>query len=243
MSTATKLGSAFGACAFAFALMGGPALAVPDGDPAKNDHGQETAAAASERLAEDREDPTTKENGTTATDEDAAPGSADRATEAGHSGTQGRSESNPDAERDDQSGVDKPYDAAGESKFTQWDDSDADGNNGCGNDTNFEDDNNGNCGGKVKATSNEPKPEVKTETVTPRVTEVLGVQMERVEAAPASASVAAAEAAPAQVLGVQLERGAAAAALARTGLPLLLAALVGLALLGGGAFLRRLGKS
>ena len=60
-------------------------------------------------------------------------------TEAGSSGTQGRSDSDPDGMEN--GGADKPGCYGG------YDD-DRDGNNGCGNDTDFEDDNNGNCGGK-----------------------------------------------------------------------------------------------
>jgi len=82
-----------------------------------------------------------KDNGGTSATTDAAPGSADRSTEAGGSGTEGTSGSNPDG-----GGVDKPYAAAGQDAYTQGD-RDADGNNGCGNDTDFSDDNNGNCGG------------------------------------------------------------------------------------------------
>jgi hypothetical protein len=54
--------------------------------------------------------------------------------------TQGRSHSNPDG-----GGVDKPYRAAGQEARTQGT-SDWDGNNGCGNDDDRADDNNGWCG-------------------------------------------------------------------------------------------------
>jgi hypothetical protein len=54
--------------------------------------------------------------------------------------TQGKSYSNPDG-----GGVDKPYRAAGQEAKSQGS-SDWDGNNGCGNDDDREDDNNGWCG-------------------------------------------------------------------------------------------------
>jgi hypothetical protein len=121
-----KLGAAFGAGLLGLMLLGNPAMAGPDGHQKK-------------------------QNGTDATATDAAPGGADRETEAGGSGTQGRSDSNPDGE-----GVDKPYAAAGQGAESQGE-SDYDGNNGCGNDTDFADDNNGNCGG-LKKGHDKPKP-------------------------------------------------------------------------------------
>jgi hypothetical protein len=69
------------------------------------------------------------------------PSGKDRMEEAGGSGTQGRSNSDPDGM--DNGGSDKPGCRGGY-------DEDQDGNNGCGNDDDFEDDNNGNCGGKRK---------------------------------------------------------------------------------------------
>ena len=66
------------------------------------------------------------------------PSGKDRSVEAGGSGTQGRSTSDPDG--DANGGPDKPGGAGG------IDRDDQDGNNGCGNDDDFEDDNNGNCG-------------------------------------------------------------------------------------------------
>ena len=67
------------------------------------------------------------------------PSGKDRTEESGGSGTQGRSNSDPDGM--DNGGSDKPGCRGGY-------DEDQDGNNGCGNDDDFEDDNNGNCGGK-----------------------------------------------------------------------------------------------
>jgi hypothetical protein len=68
------------------------------------------------------------------------PSGRDRTHEAGGgTGTQGQSTSDPDGMSN--GGADKP---GGDGGF----DADKDGNNGCGNDDDFEDDNNGNCGGR-----------------------------------------------------------------------------------------------
>ena len=67
------------------------------------------------------------------------PSGKDRCVENGP-GTQGRSPSDPD--RDLNGGRDKPGGSGGLNALDQ------DGNNGCGNDQDFEDDNNGNCGGR-----------------------------------------------------------------------------------------------
>ncbi|HEX2039121.1 MAG TPA: hypothetical protein VHF47_05220 [Acidimicrobiales bacterium] len=67
------------------------------------------------------------------------PSGKDRTEEPGTSNVQGKSSSDPDGEAN--GGPDKPLGAGG---F----DADKDGNNGCGNDDDFEDDNNGNCGGR-----------------------------------------------------------------------------------------------
>jgi hypothetical protein len=67
------------------------------------------------------------------------PSGKDRNAEPGTSNAQGQSPSDPDGESN--GGPDKP---GGDGGF----DADKDGNNGCGNDDDFEDDNNGNCGGR-----------------------------------------------------------------------------------------------
>ena len=67
------------------------------------------------------------------------PSGKDRTVEPGGSGTQGRSPSDPDGNFN--YGPDKPGESGG--IYT----GDQDGNNGCGNDQDFEDDNRGNCGG------------------------------------------------------------------------------------------------
>jgi len=64
------------------------------------------------------------------------PSGKDRNAEPGKSFPQGRSPSNPDG-----GALDKPGGMQG----------DVDGNNGCGNDNDFADDNNGNCGGRKPA--------------------------------------------------------------------------------------------
>jgi hypothetical protein len=66
------------------------------------------------------------------------PSGKDRTVEPGGSGTQGKAPSDPDG--DANGGPDKPGLAGG------VDTTDQDGNNGCGNDQDFEDDNNGLCG-------------------------------------------------------------------------------------------------
>jgi hypothetical protein len=198
--------------------------------------------------------------------------------------TQGASQSNPDG-----GGVDKPYAAAGQEARSQGS-SDWDGNNGCGNDDDREDDNNGWCGRKpghdrddeqasakasgAKANDAEAKAaearaaEANAKganakganangaaTLTaeePKLaaagvpTEVLGVQVEAAAPAVAAAAAtapstaaAAGSSGPAEVLGVQVTRGAA---LAATGVPVLALVLAGLALVVGGAGLRRLGR-
>jgi hypothetical protein len=68
------------------------------------------------------------------------PSGKDKSYEAGKSGNQGKSESDPDG--DENGGTDKP----GGTATAGGDLDDQDGNNGCGNDDDFEDDNNGNCG-------------------------------------------------------------------------------------------------
>ena len=162
--------------------------------------------------------------------------------------TQGASHSNPDG-----GGVDKPYAAAGQEARSQGT-SDWDGNNGCGNDDDREDDNNGWCGRKpdheaaaVKAAGVKAD-KVKTDgklaaAGVPAAAQVMGVQFEAAAtttAAVAPATVAAASQTPAgrgtEVLGVQVSRGEA---LAATGVPVLLLVLAGLALVFGGAGLRR----
>lgn len=115
------------------------------------------------------------------------PSGKDRSDEPGGSGTQGRSTSDPDG--DANGGADKPCELLEDCAAEQGGfDDDRDGNNGCGNDDDFEDDNNGWCGKpeeaelEVEATQVESAPEIPTV--------VLGERIERptvtVAAAPAA---------------------------------------------------------
>lgn len=75
------------------------------------------------------------------------PSGNDRSEEHGNSGTQGKSQSDPDGTENSNGGN------SGKDKYGfdgGFDKADQDGNNGCGNDDDFEDDNNGNCGGRSK---------------------------------------------------------------------------------------------
>jgi hypothetical protein len=106
--------------------------------------------------------------------ESSHPSGKDRDVEPGKSGDQGKSPSNPDG-----NGVDKPHPADGQPARSQgkggWD-----MNNGCGNDTDFSDDNRGNCGGPEKPPrpTGTPSPtptlvetRIPTPTATPRPSE------------------------------------------------------------------------
>jgi hypothetical protein len=156
------------------------------------------------------------------------PSGNDKHAEAGGSGNQGKAASEPDAnghgpERD-AGGLDQPGGPGGLDVLDQ------DGNNGCGNDDDFEDDNEGRCLGQ--------KPEVEQEVVPPAVVPVVPVTTEVAGEVVPAAQVGAGGAGQggAQVLGESLAgRGAGVEALAFTGanaLPLL-AVSAGLALLGG----------
>ena len=77
--------------------------------------------------------------------DNAHPSGKDKSVEKGGSGTQGKSESNPDDSKgpmrsEGQPGDDKANGPGGSDIYDQ------DGNNGCGNDDDFDDDNNGWCG-------------------------------------------------------------------------------------------------
>ncbi|HSX57689.1 MAG TPA: hypothetical protein VLE47_00260 [Candidatus Saccharimonadales bacterium] len=99
--------------------------------------------------------------------DNAHPSGKDRSVEQGGSLTQGKSNSDPDnnGKGPDRlnTGLDKPGMGGGVDKADQ------DGNNGCGNDDDFEDDNEGWCGHKPKnETTNPETPGVGTPT-TPAV--------------------------------------------------------------------------
>lgn len=231
MSTASRFGAAFGAGLLGFMLLSSPAMAGPEGKENSN--------------KPEKVETTMDAPGDGATD--AHPGKTERQQEKGGSGTQGKSESNPDGD-----GVDKPYPADGQPAESQQGDygtnevnaDDFDGNNGCGNDTDFSDDNNGNCGGlkEVDDVDVDDDDDVIVDDVVvvadtkTESAQVMGIQIER------APETLAATAPAAQVLGVQMER-AAPAALAATGLPLGLAALAGFGLIGGGLAARRVARS
>ena len=103
--------------------------------------GSETTEA-NDGDADDSTDPNVDE------DDNPHPSGKDRSTEGGASGNQGSTTSDPDDDGHgpDRSngGPDKPGGSGG------VDAADQDGNNGCGNDDDFEDDNEGWCGGKPK---------------------------------------------------------------------------------------------
>ena len=77
------------------------------------------------------------------------PSGKDRSSESGGSGNQGKSGSDPDGNTN--GGADKPGGTGGVDQLDQ------DGNNGCGNDDDFEDDNEGHCSGApVPPTTDKP---------------------------------------------------------------------------------------
>jgi LPXTG-motif cell wall-anchored protein len=92
------------------------------------------------------------------------PSGNDRCEEPGGSGDQGNTPADPD--EDDNGGVDQSGGSGGANQ------QDKDGNNGCGNDQDFEDDNNGNCGGTHDDVEpSEPPTEEPTEDATEAPTE------------------------------------------------------------------------
>ncbi len=182
----------------------------------------------------------------------AAARESDRSTAAAH--TQGRSASDPDGLSN--GGADKPGHTGG---YT----SDRDGNNGCGNDDDREDDNNGWCGrhNVKRAKPAEPAAAAPEVTVaawsagTTVAATALGVTEEAPPGAEAAgtsdplAAVSAPAPAPsdpsgAEVLGAQEERDAAdgPASLPRTGAGLLVLGAAGATLAGAGATLRRFSR-
>jgi LPXTG-motif cell wall-anchored protein len=88
--------------------------------------------------------------------DNAHPSGKDRSVEHGRSGNQGKAKADPDnnGKGPDRSngGVDQPGRNGGTDKADQ------DGNNGCGNDDDFEDDNEGRCGGAKPSTDRPDKP-------------------------------------------------------------------------------------
>ncbi|MGH2684420.1 MAG: hypothetical protein ACRDJP_03020 [Actinomycetota bacterium] len=150
------------------------------------------------------------------------PSGKDRHEEGGGSGNQGSSSSEPDGnghgpERD-QGGLDKPDGPGGLDLLDQ------DGNNGCGNDDDFEDDNEGWCGKPTEQTSGGSKEEasIDTETGETGPVSVVTAEAESPDEAAAVLGVTALagedETAPADVLGVVVRSAGPAPAVA--GFPL-----------------------
>ena len=120
--------------------------------PQEPNHGK-----GSDRDGDAGNDATAYEDGheTTNDSPNAHPSGNDKDGEAGGSGNQGRSESNPDDSKgpmryEGGQGDDKPTGPGGTDRDDQ------DGNNGCGNDDDFNDDNNGWCGRPTKPTPVKP---------------------------------------------------------------------------------------
>ena len=109
--------------------------------------------------------------------DNAHPSGKDRSVESGGSGTQGKAESDPD---DDGRGPDRTNGGYDKANGTGgFDKADQDGNNGCGNDDDFEDDNEGWCG-KKPATPIVEEDEVEgvTEAVCPADSAMAGQSIE-----------------------------------------------------------------
>jgi hypothetical protein len=125
---------------------------------------------------------------------------------------QGRSESDPDG--DSNGGTDKP----GAVKPASGDAADRDGNNGCGNDDDFEDDNNGKCLRKghdkteVKGTSGERKPEQPCPDCGKQGSTQLQTEVKGITAENTGTVTAAPQPIETEVLGVAVTRAETAAA-------------------------------
>ena len=140
----------------ALLLLSAPAFAHHKGDHEQG-QGQQTTSDAGDRDGDADSDANTAytedndtndgntPNNVSDDGDNAHPSGKDRSVENGNSGTQGKSESNPDDTNgpmryEGQPGDDKANGPGG------TDLADQDGNNGCGNDDDFDDDNNGWCG-------------------------------------------------------------------------------------------------
>jgi hypothetical protein len=162
------------------------------------------------------------------------PSGKDRTVEPGNSGTQGKAVSDPDATTN--GGADKPG-------MTGGFDSDKDGNNGCGNDNDFEDDNNGWCGHHPKPTHavHNTTATTSSSNTTPTTvsSQVAGTSTTTAGASVLGENLVRAAAAPAAVLAESSTRAATTAAaapstLARTGADSLWLAGIGLLLMAMG---------
>ena len=174
------------------------------------------------------------------------PSGNDRHCEGGDSFPQGTAQSDPDGTGND--GVDQPGGEGGD------DHADQDGNNGCGNDDDFEDDNNGRClgrqGGQTLSQEQTESNVSGSVVENPKKSAVLGAVRERSgfeeptvlgEAETAETSVLGAaftrpSTPPTAVLGVEFVRGQA---LAATGAPLSVLGLLALGLITSGMVARQ----
>ncbi|MDQ3943943.1 MAG: hypothetical protein M3357_02065 [Actinomycetota bacterium] len=145
MNRTVRLAGALAGALLALGLLSAPAGAKPSSDEpveftCTTDDSDATTAAAADTADDDGEGrPSGRE--AKGDDEPAGPG------------TQGRSNSDPDGMEN--GGADKP----GCPREGDWaEDTDNDGNNGCGNDDDREDDNNGNCGKNREADDGEVAP-------------------------------------------------------------------------------------
>jgi len=156
------------------------------------------------------------------------PSGKDKHAEGGASGNQGKSASDPDDDGrgpDRGNGLDKPGGDGG------LDPLDQDGNNGCGNDDDFEDDNEGWCLGPVKARG-EVVVAAGGEIAQPEVAGDVAVLGEGIQGEAPGAEVLGA--------GAEVEAGAiGGGALATTGASSIPLATAGLGLLAAGAGLLR----
>lgn len=122
----------------------GPGKASPASQHRGGDHDGDADRDPSTSFTEDN-DSDGVPNGIADDGDNRHPSGKDRSVEPGRSGNQGKSESTPDQDGRgpdrDNGGTDKPGGPGGA------DPSDQDGNNGCGNDDDFDDDNEGLCGG------------------------------------------------------------------------------------------------
>ena len=158
---------------------------------AVSDHDGDADSSESTTYTEDN-DSNDYDNGTSEANniadegDNAHPSGKDRSVENGGSGTQGKSESNPD----DSKGPMRYEGAIGDDKANGpggTDRADQDGNNGCGNDDDFDDDNNGHCGrpaAPVTPTRSETPPTVLPSTevkVCPLGTDRAGQPMATIE--------------------------------------------------------------
>ncbi len=168
-------------------VLAAPALADHDKGKSSQSHGKSSAegtpgseAGTNGQKAESSDD------GEKPFDEEPNdhPSGNDKSEEPGGSGTQGKSSSDPDGMAN--GGADKPDEVLADGQVQGGFDDDHDGNNGCGNDDDFEDDNNGWCGKpeeaeattepvEVQGTRVADEPAVETEPVD----DVLGIRLDR----------------------------------------------------------------